>query len=211
MSNKQLVLVVTLSLVGLTGQNNSIAHELGKGNDSRVVDSSGHLISDNSGDCVMTGSWDKALDLVDCGAAPAQAAVAPEPAPAAEPAPAPVVVEQKISLSAGALFDVNSDSLKSAGKQELSELAGGIKAMQKVQRVNITGHTDSSGAESYNQVLSERRANAVRNYLLEQGVSSTVISTSGMGESQPVASNSTREGRARNRRVEITIEGLQTR
>ncbi len=211
MSNKHLLFILVLALVGLMAYKQTMAHELGKGNESYVGDSRGHLITDGFGDCVKTGAWNKAHDLVDCGAAPAQAAAEPEPAPVAEPVPAPVAVTESVSLSAGALFDVNSDNLKDAGKRELSQLADRIKAMKEVQSVKIVGHTDSSGAEAYNQVLSQKRANSVKNYLLDQGVPPTIMSTLGMGESRPVASNATREGRAKNRRVEITIEGTQTR
>jgi OmpA-OmpF porin, OOP family len=82
--------------------------------------------------------------------------------------------------------------------------------MSSIEQVGITGHTDSLGAEDYNQQLSMRRANAVKNYLIERGVNPNIMSTSGMGESSPVASNATREGRSKNRRVEISIRGMQT-
>jgi len=209
MSNSHLALILAISLVSFMVNKNTTAHGLGEGNDSYIVDSSGHLISDGYGDCAKTGAWSKDHDLEDCGAVPEQAAIEPQVAPVIEKPPAPVAVRQAVSLSAGALFDVNSDSLKDAGKQELSQLAASIKAMQDVHSVNVVGHTDSSGAEAYNQGLSQRRANAVKDYLVEQGVSPTVISTVGMGESQPVTSNTTRDGRAKNRRVEITIEGTQ--
>jgi OOP family OmpA-OmpF porin len=196
--------------------NSAVAHEMGKANESYVGDSGGHLLTDGSGNCVQTGSWSKDQDLVDCGAVPAPQAAAPEPAArtSAAPAPAlvvPVAVSQSVALSSGALFDLNSDTLKDAGKQELDLLAARIKGMEEIQSVKIVGHSDSSGAESYNQQLSQRRANSVKNYLLDQGVSPTVMSTLGMGESQPIADNATREGRAKNRRVEITIEGMAAR
>jgi OOP family OmpA-OmpF porin len=70
-------------------------------------------------------------------------------------------------------------------------------------RVEVQGFTDSIGTEEYNQGLSERRADAVRNYLVERGVDPKIISSKGYGESNPVASNDTKEGRALNRRVEF--------
>ena len=70
-------------------------------------------------------------------------------------------------------------------------------------RIRIDGHTDSVGSEVYNQGLSERRADAVRRYFVNQGVPSTRLGTQGYGESNPVASNDTEDGRARNRRVEL--------
>jgi OOP family OmpA-OmpF porin len=206
-----------LGVLACMSLNPAVAHGSGKANDAYVGDSGGHLLTDSSGNCVQTGSWSKDQDLVDCGApAPAPKAVAAEPAAQASAAPAPVpvvpvAVSQSIALSSGALFDLNSDTLKDAGKQELDVLAARIKGMEQIQSVKIVGYTDSSGAESYNQQLSQRRAISVKNYLLDQGVSPEVMSTLGMGESNPVADNATREGRAKNRRVEITIEGMEAK
>ncbi len=211
MMDKQIILMAAVSLVGVIAQQTALAHGVGKGNDAYVVDSTGHLIGDGSGDCVRTGEWKKSLDLVDCGAEPKKVVVAPEPQPVAKPAPVPerVAVSESVSLSAGALFDVNSDRLKEAGQQELSDLATRIKSLEEIQGIKIVGHTDSTGSESYNQQLSQRRANSVKNFLLDQGISPTVMSTLGLGESRPVASNATREGRARNRRVDVMIEGVR--
>jgi len=73
-------------------------------------------------------------------------------------------------------------------------------------RALVEGHTDSIGSEAYNLRLSERRANAVADYMESQGISSSRITTKGWGKSKPVADNRTKEGRAKNRRVEITEE-----
>ena len=72
-------------------------------------------------------------------------------------------------------------------------------------RVNVDGHTDWTGTDAYNQGLSERRANSVRDYLASRGVDASRLIASGHGESQPIASNETREGRALNRRVELNV------
>jgi OOP family OmpA-OmpF porin len=72
--------------------------------------------------------------------------------------------------------------------------------------VAIEGHTDWIGTDAYNQGLSERRANAVMNYLVDHGVAASRLSTTGYGESRPIASNQTREGRALNRRVELLVQ-----
>ena len=69
--------------------------------------------------------------------------------------------------------------------------------------VEVAGHTDSVGAESYNQSLSERRAKAVKSYLVERGIDADRLTVRGYGESEPVADNATKEGRAENRRVEL--------
>ena len=98
-------------------------------------------------------------------------------------------------------FDFNSADLKPAMKDALDQLADRIKQSAGTEVVTVIGHTDSSGSEDYNQQLSERRAQATANYLSSQGI--TDIRVIGRGESQPIADNSTPEGRAQNRRVEV--------
>ncbi len=100
-------------------------------------------------------------------------------------------------------FDFDSANLKPAMESALQEVAGRVNASAGDEHLTIVGHTDSVGAEDYNQGLSERRAQATADYLISQGVSANRISTKGMGESQPVADNGSRAGRAKNRRVEI--------
>ena len=73
-------------------------------------------------------------------------------------------------------------------------------------RVSVEGHTDSIGSDAYNQRLSERRAKAVRDYMVEQGIDTDRIATHGWGEAKPVATNKTEEGRAQNGRVEIIAQ-----
>ncbi len=102
------------------------------------------------------------------------------------------------------LFDTNRAELKSGGVREVQKLADILK--QNPQRnVAIEGFTDSTGSENYNQQLSERRANAVRDTLMNMGIDSTRITTRGYGKSFPVASNSNQAGRQLNRRVEVII------
>ena len=80
-----------------------------------------------------------------------------------------------------------------------------------IQKITVVGHTDSKGSDAYNQKLSERRASTVANYLAENGVPSQLIEAYGQGEKNPVATNKTAEGRAQNRRVEVTVDGLVER
>lgn len=213
MTNMPRVLAIALSCSSLMLAQSAVAHDSGVAHDAHVGDSSGHIVTDSSGDCVRTGSWSKDQDLTDCGAPAPKAEPAPEPAavsaPAPSPAPMPKVVTKTVSLKAGALFDVNSDALKPTGQDELNRLASQLKSMSEIQNIQITGHTDSSGAEAYNQQLSERRAMSVKNYLVDQGIPASTMSTMGMGESSPVASNASRDGRAQNRRVELTIQGAE--
>jgi len=122
-------------------------------------------------------------------------------------APVPIAVQyEKHTLSAVTLFDFDRAVLKAEGKAALQALAAEIKAQDmKVEDINVIGYTDSVGSESYNQGLSVRRAMAVKDYLVSEGVNADIIDASGAGESNPVASNDTAAGRAENRRVEVEV------
>ena len=130
-----------------------------------------------------------------------------EPQPVA-PTPPPkekrVVVDEHLS---GPLFDFDKSVIRNTAKidpvvDELTQYPSLI--------VSVIGHTDSRGADDYNQRLSEERANAVAKYLQSKGIASQRITSFGKGESQPAADNATEEGRARNRRVEFVISGAKT-
>jgi len=101
-------------------------------------------------------------------------------------------------------FGFDSSELTSAAKTNLDKLAQVLKNNMDTN-INIYGHTDSKGTDAYNLSLSERRAAAVRSYLISQGVASSRMLTMGVGEKEPVASNDTDAGRAENRRVEFAI------
>jgi outer membrane protein OmpA-like peptidoglycan-associated protein len=110
----------------------------------------------------------------------------------------------KITFSSGIMFDVERAVLKDQYTGELSELS---TILNKYEDTNILleGHTDSTGSEEYNLDLSKKRAQSVANYLATQNVNPTRFTIMGYGESQPIASNETVEGRAQNRRVEVAI------
>ena len=108
-----------------------------------------------------------------------------------------------ITLDSGVLFDVDKYDVRPEAEEVLKNLAIVLKEMD-VKNFEIDGHTDSDGSDEYNQVLSEKRANSVKNFLVSQGVTAE-ITTKGYGESKPVASNDTAEGKQKNRRVEIII------
>lgn len=147
--------------------------------------------------------------------APSQAdapglSAAPAPAAAASPAPAPtpVAASSKVTYAADAFFDFNKSVIKTEAKAKLDDLVDKIKAIN-LEVIIAVGHTDSVGSDEYNQKLSMRRSNAVKAYLINKGVDKTRIYTEGKGEKQPVADNSTKEGRAKNRRVEIEVVGAR--
>ncbi|MDN3646985.1 OmpA family protein [Pontixanthobacter aestiaquae] len=109
-----------------------------------------------------------------------------------------------VNLPDGVTFDVNSYTIKPTFRNTLDTVSASLQQYPD-SLVDVYGHTDSSGSDSYNQRLSEQRAEAVANYMSSRGVSSARIRWQGFGETAPIADNTTAEGRARNRRVEIKI------
>jgi OOP family OmpA-OmpF porin len=99
--------------------------------------------------------------------------------------------------------------LKPEAKAKLDDLVGKTKGIN-LEVVIAVGHTDSVGTNTYNQGLSLRRSNAVKEYLVSKGIEKNRVYTEGKGEAQPVADNKTSEGRAKNRRVEIEVVGTRT-
>jgi outer membrane protein, adhesin transport system len=143
---------------------------------------------------------DKAKAVAD---APVRARPSAAPAAAAPAAAAPKAPE-KVTFKSDALFDFDKSVLKAEGKRNLDTLVAQLKGTNLDVAIAV-GHTDSVGPEGYNQVLSLRRAEAVKAYLVNQGIPADKVKTEGRGESEPVASNDTAEGRAQNRRVEVTV------
>ena len=167
--------------------------------------------------CWRDNFWTPATAAVGCdGAIVAQAAPAPAPvaapapavvAPAPAPAPQPVAAT-KVTYAADAFFDFDKSVLKPEGKAKLDDLVGKVKDIN-LEVIIAVGHTDSIGSEAYNQKLSVRRSEAVKAYLVSKGIEQNRVYTEGKGELQPVADNKTKEGRAKNRRVEIEVVGTR--
>jgi len=154
--------------------------------------------------CWRSAFWTPATGIAGCDGVPAPVAQA-APAPAA-PVVAPAV--QRVVLNADTFFDFDKAVIKTEGRQVLDQVAAQV-AQLNLETLIATGHTDSTGPAAYNQGLSERRANAVKAYLVDKGIPTDRIYVEGKGASQPIASNATREGRAQNRRVEIEIVGTR--
>jgi OmpA-OmpF porin, OOP family len=183
-----------------------------------LTDAAGNPVKDGSGACVVTSG----IVHPECAGAkpappprpaepakPAPAPAAPTPAtpaPAAKPAPAPV--KQAVVIQADALFDFDKSVLRPDGRKSIDDALAKIRGVD-IEMVIATGHTDSVGSDAYNQRLSERRANAVKEYLVSKGIPAAKITTIGKGESQPVATNRTAEGRQKNRRVDIEFKGVR--
>lgn len=109
-----------------------------------------------------------------------------------------------VKFDNGILFDFDKFALKDVAKSNIKELAASLNKYPNTD-IKVIGHTDNVGSESYNQGLSQRRASAVKAYAVSQGVPSSRLVTEGRGFSEPIADNSTKEGQAQNRRVEIVI------
>jgi OOP family OmpA-OmpF porin len=183
-----------------------------------VQDSSGAAVKDGSGACVVSSGQ----VLPEC--AGAKAPVAPKPASPASPAapaaptspaapaaaakPAPSSVRQAVVIQADALFDFDKSVIRPDGKKSIDDALAKLGGVD-LEMVIATGHTDSVGTDAYNQKLSERRAAAVKDYLVSKGIPSAKVTTIGKGESQPVATNKTAEGRQKNRRVDIEFKGVR--
>ncbi|SDM05826.1 Outer membrane protein OmpA [Daejeonella rubra] len=114
-----------------------------------------------------------------------------------------------VKFDSGILFDVNQNTLKTNARSNIESLATSLKNNPETT-ILIVGHTDATGTDAYNLKLSERRAAAVRSYTIAQGITASRLTTEGRGESEAIADNTTEEGRALNRRVEIVIVANET-
>jgi OOP family OmpA-OmpF porin len=163
--------------------------------------------------CWRSASWTPATAAVGCDGA-IVAAAAPAPAPVAKAAPAPVAAvapapaPAKVTYSADAFFGFDKAVVLPAGKVKLDDLIAKVKDIN-LEVIVAVGHTDATGPASYNQALSVKRAGAVKAYLVSKGIDANRIYSEGKGETSPVADNSTRSGRSKNRRVEIEVVGAR--
>jgi len=111
----------------------------------------------------------------------------------------------KFTFSSEILFPTNSSYLNENSKKSIAAVAKVLKQKDARRQILIEGHSDKTGTAKYNQWLSEKRAVSVKNYLISLGINGDRIQTSGLGDTQPIADNKTKEGRLKNRRVEVTL------
>lgn len=188
-----------------------------------AIDQRDNVVKSGFGLCWRTGYWTPAMAIEECDPdlvtkAPMAAPAAPAPAaPAPAPAPAPKPAAQKVTLAADALFDFNKADLRAEGKAKLDKLAGDIKGI-KLEVIIAVGHADRFGTDAYNQKLSEKRAEAVKAYLVSKGVEPNRVYTEGKGKKQPITKADQCKGAKSkkvvdclqpDRRVEIEVIGTK--
>jgi OOP family OmpA-OmpF porin len=181
--------------------------------------------------CWRTGYWTPQMAIAQCDpdlvpkpppppAPPPKPAPPPAPPAPPPPKPAPAPAVQKITLASKALFDFDKAVLKPEGRAAIdAEVISKLSQVAKLELVLVTGHTDRIGTQQYNQKLSERRADAVRDYLVSKGVPKDKIETLGMGKTQPVPGLVCKQKNmkeliacyAPDRRVEVEVKGEATR
>ncbi len=202
-------------------------------NTSYVADPAGNVVLSGGSECVMNGGFNKDMALLACDPAAAEKAAmeaaaaekaAMEKAAADKAAMEKAAMEKAaaekaamaasqpvvMNLSGKALFASGSTQLSGEGEMAVQKLSEQLGAYSSITSLTVIGHTDSAGSDDLNQVLSEKRAMAVRDYIVQSGVAGNAqISVMGMGESQPVASNDSAQGRQQNRRVEVEVRGTK--
>lgn len=220
-TKKQIFALAALATIGLSApvayaQTKDVVVD-GKGEIPYVIDPRNTVARSGTGLCWRTGYWTPAAaGTATAGQFPVgcecdsdivpreKCVVAAAPAPAPAPAPTPRPTAEKVKLSADTLFDFDKAVLKPEGRAKLDQLAAQAKEV-RLEVILAVGHTDRIGSDAYNQRLSERRANAVKNYLVTKGIEANRIYTEGKGERQPVTGNNC----ANNLRRSALIECLQ--
>jgi OOP family OmpA-OmpF porin len=182
-----------------------------------VIDQRGNVVTSGAGLCWRTGYWTPSAaandpagcqcdrDIVPASKCEAPVAVTPAATPAA---PAVRPSGGKVTLAADALFDFNKAVLRPEGKARLDEVAARSSEIQ-LEVIVAVGHTDRIGGEPYNQRLSEKRANTVKQYLIDKGIEANRIYTEGKGETQPVTGNQCDKMGSESGRNKKLVECLQ--
>jgi len=188
-----------------------------------LTDTSGKIWKNSYGECWKSGMWTPAMAIAECDPDLVKKPEPPKKVVEAAPAPVPMGPEkpafEKITLQAETLFDFDKSVIHPEGKQHLNaEVVTKMKQYPQVEAILVTGHADRIGTDAYNQSLSERRANAVKDYLVSQGIEASRIQTAAKGESEPVVACSDVKGKENgknkpliaclqpNRRVVVEVE-----
>ncbi len=209
--NKQISKITLLAALGMSA---SVALAQVPNNDGYLFDTRGLVAKSGFGLCWKTTRWTPAMAIAECDPELVKKPEAAKPAPAATPKPA----AQKVTLAADALFDFDKAVLRPEGKAKLDDVTGKLKGM-KLEVIIAVGHTDRIGSDKYNQKLSEKRAEAVKAYLVGKGVEANRVYTEGKGEKQPVTGDKCGKSEKKSkqlieclqpdRRVEIEVIGTK--
>jgi OOP family OmpA-OmpF porin len=185
---KQLVLSLTL-LTGISAAGAAFAHDVA--NAGYLIDSRGNAAKNSYNQCWRTGYWTPAMATAECDpdlVKKEEPKKIEEPKAAAPVAPVagPEAPAVKVTFKAETLFDFDKAVVRAEGKKELDDkVVANMKAHPEVELLLVTGHADRIGTEKYNQNLSERRAAAVKTYLVDQGIAADRVKTVGKGEAMP--------------------------
>ena len=209
--NKQISKITLLAALGMSA---SVALAQVPNNDGYLFDTRGLVAKSGFGLCWKTTRWTPAMAIAECDPELVKKPEAAKPAQAATPKPA----AQKVTLAADALFDFDKAVLRPEGKAKLDDVTGKLKGM-KLEVIIAVGHTDRIGSDKYNQKLSEKRAEAVKAYLVGKGVEPNRVYTEGKGEKQPVTGDKCGKSEKKSkklieclqpdRRVEIEVIGTK--
>jgi OOP family OmpA-OmpF porin len=180
--NKQISKIALLATLGMGA---SVALAQVPNNDGYLFDTRGNVAKSGFGLCWKTTRWTPAMAIAECDPELVKKPEPPKPEPVVAPPPTPKPAAQKVTLAADALFDFDKAVLRPEGKAKLDDVTGKLKDM-KLEVIIAVGHTDRIGSDKYNQKLSEKRAEAVKAYLVGKGVEANRVYTEGKGEKQPV-------------------------
>lgn len=177
-----------------------------KANGAHLADGNGNVVKSGTGGCLRSGTWseDNLINKCEGIEEKAKPVKIAKPVVKAEPKAEPAPIIETVILNSRALFSTNADSLSAKGDQAMRNLIAKLGGYSKIEKVDIIGHTDSTGSDQYNQQLSEKRAATIKQFIVDAYADADINAT-GVGETQPVASNDTAEGRQQNRRVEIRV------
>lgn len=219
MKTTQIMLLNAFALAALAMAGSVSANETTK--EGYLLDTRGVIVKSGAGECVHTGTWMPAMAIEECD--PVSKKSAPVIAEAS-PAPEPIVQKKTVfvpyTMQTEALFAYDDSELNEHGKQMLhDDIIGKMKEFPKDEVVVVTGYTDRIGSEKYNMKLSQRRADAVKTYMVDQGIDGNRIETAAKGEADPIVSCDNIKGKANhtnkaliaclqpNRRIVIDLKG----
>lgn len=205
------IILNMLAIASLTSVGIASAHEVAK--EGYLIDTRGNVVKNNYNECWKTGYWTPAMAIAECDP---NLVTKDEPkiAQAETPAAAPVAGPEKpaflaITLQAETLFDFDKSVIRADGKKKLDEeIVSKMKEYPQVEVILVTGHADRIGTDAYNQRLSQRRADAVKAYMVGQGIENKRIETAAKGESEPVVSCDDVKGKVSGKNKKL-VECLQ--